>query len=54
MFSKACEYGIRAILYIAAQSLQGNCVVLPEIARAFYRQDIPATGTCPSVAVLKV
>lgn len=34
MFSKACEYGIRATLYIAAQSLQGKRVVLPEIAKA--------------------
>jgi len=34
MFSKACEYGIRATLHIAAQSLQGKRVVLPEIAKA--------------------
>lgn len=34
MFSKACEYGIRATLYVAAQSLQGKRVVLPEIAKA--------------------
>lgn len=34
MFSKACEYGIRATLYIAAQSLQSKRVVLPEIAKA--------------------
>ena len=33
MLSKACEYGIRATLFIAAQSLQGKRVVLPEIAR---------------------
>ncbi|WP_339612083.1 Rrf2 family transcriptional regulator [uncultured Planktosalinus sp.] len=34
MFSKACEYGIRAILCIAAQSPQGTRMVLPEIAKA--------------------
>lgn len=34
MLSKACEYGIRATLFIAAQSLQGKRVVLPEIAKA--------------------
>ncbi len=34
MLSKACEYGIRATLYISAQSLQGKRVVLPEIAKA--------------------
>lgn len=32
MFSKACEYGIRAALYIAAQSLEGKRVNLKEIA----------------------
>lgn len=34
MFSKACEYGIRATLYVAAQSSQGKRVVLPAIAKA--------------------
>ncbi|MCB0629735.1 MAG: Rrf2 family transcriptional regulator [Saprospiraceae bacterium] len=33
MFSKACEYGIKAALYIATQSLQGARVNLKEIAR---------------------
>lgn len=32
MFSKACEYGIRAVLYITAQSLSGKRVVLTDIA----------------------
>ena len=32
MFSKACEYGIRASTYIALQSLQGRRVSLKEIA----------------------
>ncbi|WP_047247003.1 RrF2 family transcriptional regulator [Maribacter thermophilus] len=32
MFSKACEYGIRASIYIASQSLEGTRVSLKEIA----------------------
>lgn len=32
MFSKACEYGIKATIYIAAQSLQDRRVSLKEIA----------------------
>ncbi len=32
MFSKACEYGIKATTYIALQSLQGRKVSLKEIA----------------------
>ena len=32
MFSKACEYGIRAATYIASQSLEGRRVSLKEIA----------------------
>lgn len=33
MFSKACEYGIKATLYIATQSLQDVRVTLKDIAR---------------------
>ena len=33
MFSKACEYGIKASTYIALQSLEGNRVSLKEIAQ---------------------
>lgn len=33
MFSKACEYAIRATIYIASQSNQGNRVGLKEIAK---------------------
>ncbi|MGZ3864268.1 MAG: RrF2 family transcriptional regulator [Bacteroidia bacterium] len=33
MFSKACEYAIRAAIYIAAQSLEGRRVGLKEIAK---------------------
>lgn len=32
MFSKACEYGIKAITYIAKESLKGNRVKIGEIA----------------------
>ena len=34
MFSKACEYGIRASIYIAEQSLLGRKVGLKEVAHA--------------------
>jgi len=33
MFSKACEYGIKATIYIAMQSLEGRRVSLKEIAK---------------------
>lgn len=33
MFSKACEYGIRATLYIATQSMNDSRVSLKDIAR---------------------
>ena len=32
MFSKACEYGIKAIIYIATQSLQGSRVKITDVA----------------------
>ncbi|MFV0607146.1 MAG: RrF2 family transcriptional regulator [Niabella sp.] len=34
MFSKACEYGIRAAIYIAGQSLQNRKVSLKDVAKA--------------------
>ena len=34
MFSKACEYGIRAVIFIAEQSLLGNKVSLKEVSKA--------------------
>ena len=34
MFSKACEYGIRAILYIARKSKDGTRVGIREISKA--------------------
>lgn len=33
MFSKTCEYGIRAVIYIAVQSNKGNRVSLKSIAK---------------------
>jgi len=33
MFSKACEYGIRAMIYVAQQSRQGERVGLKDIAQ---------------------
>lgn len=33
MFSKACEYGIRATIYVAGESLQGRRAGLKEIAK---------------------
>ncbi len=32
MFSKACEHGIKAIIYIATQSLEGNRVKITAVA----------------------
>ena len=34
MFSKACEYGIRAMLYVADQSSKGNRVNIKEISKS--------------------
>ena len=31
MFSKACEYGIKAIIYIATQSLEGKRVKIVDV-----------------------
>ena len=33
MFSKACEYGIKAVIYIADQSIKGNRVKIGDIAK---------------------
>lgn len=33
MFSKACEYAIRASIYIAAETEDGRCIGLPDIAK---------------------
>ena len=34
MFTKACEYAIRAVLFIAMKSVDGSRLGIPEIARA--------------------
>ena len=34
MFSKACEYGIKASIYIAGESLLGNKVSLKDVAKS--------------------
>jgi Rrf2 family transcriptional regulator, iron-sulfur cluster assembly transcription factor len=34
MFSKSCEYGLKATIYIAEQSILGNMIDLKEIAEA--------------------
>ena len=39
MFSKACEYGIKASIYIALQSIQGERVSLKKIAREINSQE---------------
>lgn len=33
MFSKACEYGIKAVIYIASQSLEGKRVKIGDIVK---------------------
>lgn len=33
MFSKACTYGIKAVIYIATQSLDGKRVKIPDVAQ---------------------
>lgn len=42
MFSKACEYGIKATIYIATQSLEGNRVKIDEVAK---KSDSPEAFT---------
>src|SRR5690554_4573082 len=34
MFSKACTYGIKAVIYIANESLEGNRVKLGDVAKS--------------------
>ena len=49
MFSKACEYGIRATLFIAQQSQEGRRVSLKEIAAEI---DSPVAFTAKILQVL--
>ncbi|MBS1508547.1 MAG: Rrf2 family transcriptional regulator [Bacteroidetes bacterium] len=49
MFSKACEYAIRAALYIAIRSADGTKLNVPEIAREI---DAPRAFTAKVLQVL--
>lgn len=49
MFSKACEYGIRAAVYIALQSLEGRRVSVAEIADEI---DSPVAFTAKTLQLL--
>ncbi len=49
MFSKACEYGIRAIIFISVQSHQSKRVSLKEISRAI---DSPEAFTAKILQIL--
>lgn len=49
MFSKACEYGIKAITYIAKESLKGNRVKTGEIA---FHTDSPEPFTAKILGTL--
>ena len=49
MFSKACEYGIRAVLYIAHKTLAGNKLGISEIAKAI---DSPVPFTAKILQML--
>lgn len=49
MFSKACEYGIRAVIYIAEQSLDNRKVGLRELANAI---DSPVAYTSKILQLL--
>jgi Rrf2 family protein len=49
MFSKTCEYGIRATIYIASESLQNNRVGLKDIAKKI---DSPEAFTAKILQIL--
>ncbi|WP_418502033.1 RrF2 family transcriptional regulator [Flagellimonas sp.] len=49
MFSKACEYGIRAAVYISVQSLEGNRVNVNQIAEKI---DSPVAFTAKILQLL--
>lgn len=50
MFSKACEYGIKAVTFVASQSLEGQRVALKEIAEAI---DSPVAFTAKILQQLR-
>jgi len=49
MFSKACEYGIRAVLFISRESLKGNRVGLKQITQEI---DSPEAFTAKILQIL--
>lgn len=49
MFSKSCEYGIKAVIYITTQSLQGRRIKVGEIAE---NTDSPAAFTAKLLGIL--
>lgn len=49
MFSKTCEYGIRAVIYIASESYQDNRVGLKDIAQKI---DSPEAFTAKILQIL--
>ncbi|HEY4655123.1 MAG TPA: Rrf2 family transcriptional regulator [Cyclobacteriaceae bacterium] len=49
MFSKACEYALRAVLYISMRSINGSRLGIPEIAREI---DAPVAFTAKILQTL--
>lgn len=49
MFSKTCKYGIKAIVYIAIQSIEGKRVTIGEISK---RTDTPEAFTAKILGTL--
>lgn len=49
MFSKACEYGLRAALYISVKSVNGSRLGIPEIAKEI---DAPVAFTAKILQTL--
>ncbi len=49
MFSKSCEYGIKAIIYITLQSLEGRRIKVGEIAE---NSDSPVAFTAKLLGIL--
>lgn len=49
MFSKSCEYGIKAIIYITTQSLEGRRIKVGEIAE---NSDLPLAFTAKLLGIL--
>lgn len=49
MFSKSCEYGIKAAIYIMTQSMDGNRIKVGEIAK---NADLPVAFTAKLLGIL--